>query len=153
MRQETKNVYKFEELSEDVQQELIDKYRYTRVDDDWWENIEEEIKEQGGKLIEFDTYRHHIRLKIDYPIDFAKAIVANHGSSYDTFHGSSYDTYTISEDFINGELSGKEYVKAIAEQYLSILRREYEYLTSDDYVREELIDIEGEYYEDGSRCI
>jgi len=34
-------------------------------------------------------------------------------------------------------------------KYLSILRQEYEHLTSDEYVREELIDIDGEYYEDG----
>ena len=141
MRQATVTIYKFEELSEDVQQELIDKYRYTRVECDWWDYIEEEIKEQGGKLIEFGLDGHYIKIEIDYPIDFAKAIVAN--------HGSSCDTYTISEDFINGELSGKEYVEAIAEQYLSILRLEYEYLTSDEFVREELIDIEGEYYEDG----
>jgi hypothetical protein len=141
MRQETVNICKFEELPEKIQQKLIDKYRYTRVDYDWWEYIADEIKDLGGKLVEFDTYRHSIKLKIDYPIDFAKAIVA--------LHGSSCDTYIISEDFINGELSGKEYVEAIAEQYLSILRLEYEYLTSDEYVREELIDIDDEYYEDG----
>ena len=141
MRQATVNIYKFEELSEDVQKKLIDKYRYTRVDDDWWEHIEEEIEEQGGKLVKFKLNTFYIKLEIDYPIDFAKAIVAN--------HGSSCHTYIISEDFINGELSGKEYVEAIAEQYLSILRLEYEYLTSDEYVREELIDIDGEYYEDG----
>ena len=142
MRQEVVSVYKFEELSEDVQQELIDKYRYTQVDYCWWEHIEDEIERQGGKLIEFDTYRHYIKIEIDYPIDFAKAIIEN--------HGKECDTYILSEDFINGELSGKEYVKAIAEEYLSMLRQEYEYLTSDEYVREKLIDIDDEYFIDGT---
>ena len=141
MRQETVNIYKFKELSEDVQKKLIDKYRYTQVEYNWWELIEEEIKEQGGKLVKFKLNTFYIKLEIDYPIDFAKAIVAN--------HGKECDTYIISEDFISGELSGKEYVKAISEEYLSILRQEYEYLTPDEYVREELIDIDGEYYEDG----
>jgi len=141
MRQATVNIYKFEELSEDVQQELIDKYRYTQVEYDWWEHIADEIEQQGGRLIEFGLNGQYIVIEIDYPIDFAKAIIEN--------HGKGCDTYILSEDFINGELSGKEYVKAIAEQYLSMLMQEYEHLTSDEYVREELIDIEGEYYEDG----
>ena len=142
MRQET--VYKFEELSEDVQQKLIDNYRYTRVECDWWDYIDEEIKEQGGKLIEFGLDGYYIKLEIDYPIDFAKAIIEN--------HGKECDTYIISENFINGELSGKEYGQAISEHYLSILMQEYEHFTSDEFVREELIDIDGDYYEDGSRA-
>jgi len=146
MRQETVNIYKFEELPESIQQKLIDKHRYIGVEHDWWEGdwwdlIADEIEQQGGRLIEFGLNGQYIVIEIDYPIDFAKAIVAN--------HGSSCDTYIISEDFINGELSGKEYVKAIAEEYLSMLMQEYEHLTSDEYVRETLIDAGNEYYEDG----
>lgn len=144
MRQETVKTYKFNELSEKVQQEVIDGYRWIAVEDsDWWESIADEIKEQGGDLVQFDIYKGTIQMDIVLsPIEFAKAIVAN--------HGSSCHTYIISEDFINGEMSGKEYVEAISEQYLSILRQEYEYLTSDEYVRMEIIDMDEEYFEDGT---
>jgi len=102
MRQETVSVYKFEELPENIQQKLIDKYRYVEAEyNDWYEFKSDEIERLGGNLIEFDIYRGTIRIEIDYPIDFAKAIMAN--------HGKECDTYILSEDFINGELSGKEY--------------------------------------------
>ena len=142
MRQETVNVYKFEELPEKVQQKLIDEHRYTIVEnEDWWQYIADEIEGLGGNLIEFDVNKEIIKIDIDYPIDFAKAIVSH--------HGKDCNTYILSEDFINGEISGKEYVKAISQEYLLALRGEYDYLTDSYFVKHELFDLNRDYLEDG----
>jgi hypothetical protein len=143
MRQKTISVYKFEELSEDIQQELIDENRWIGVKDgDWWEYIADEIEGLGGNLVQFDIYKGTIQMDIVVsPIEFAKAIVSH--------HGSRCDTYKISQQYLDEELVDKDYLHDISREYLSTLREEYEYLTSDEYVREGLIEIDNEYYEDG----
>jgi hypothetical protein len=143
MRQEVFNIYIFEELAEEVQQKLIDRYRYVAVEyNDWYDYILDEIERQGGNLIEFDVDRGTIRIDLEEsPIRFANNVV-NH-------HGSDYDTYKISQQYLDGKLSDKDYLHAISQEYLSMLREEFEYLTSDEYVREALLHLEHEYLEDG----
>ena len=63
MKQKTVNVYKFDELSDDVKEKILDKFRDINVDYEWWEcdldYISEQIKEKVGidissKDISFD---------------------------------------------------------------------------------------------------
>jgi hypothetical protein len=142
MRQEVFNIYSFEELAEEVQQKLINAHRYAAVEyNDWYYHISDEIERQGGNLIEFDVDRGTIRIDLEEsPIRFANNVV-NH-------HGSDCDTYKISQQYLDGELA--DYVHDISQEYLSMLRKEFEYLTSDEYVREALLHLEHEYLEDGT---
>ena len=144
MRQKTVNIYKFEELPENIQQKLIDTNRYTVVEyNDWYEHISDEIEGLGGNLIEFDVYRGTIKIDLEEaPTRFANNVVYH--------HGSDCDTYKISQQYLNGELADKDYLYDISQEYLSILREEFEYLTSDEYVREDLLNLEKEYLEDGT---
>jgi len=143
MRQKLINIYKFEELSDKVQQALIDEYRCAAVEDeDWWQYIADEIEGLGGKLIEFDTHRGTIKIDIAYPIDFAEAII-NH-------HGKDCDSYKLSKQYIDGKLTGEEYVHEISEDYISMLRREYDYITADEYIWSDINELNNEYYEDGT---
>ncbi len=149
----------FEQLTEDEQAKVIENYYDINVDYEWYECIYDDAKSIGAKITEFDIDRgNSITLKlVDSASEVADKIIKN--------HGESCDTYKLAEEFLNdrdklvdewpkdedGEIDDpiqfdidlddceREFERALGEEYLSMLRKEYEYLTSAEAIKETLI--------------
>lgn len=166
------DVYKFDELSEEAKQTAVERLYDINVSFDWWDSVYDDAKTIDCKISGFDTGRGN-------SIDFACAdacrtarlILANHGTECDTFklaekyakdHGKIIEEADKDEDEDEeGELTDEyavdtlldeldaDFERALGEEYLSILRQEYEYLTSHEAIIETIKANEYDFTEDG----
>ncbi len=157
---ETK-AYQFEELDKQTKEKAIDNYRYISVEDDfWYEFIKEDLISVGIELRGCDIERG----------SFAEIHLEDFWETCDLilkWHGENCETYKIAERYIkeykdiqyhikdDEDLDEKlddldeEYQKEFSEEVLSMLRREYEYMTSDEYIIEMFQANEYEFTENG----
>ena len=173
MRTITTNVYSFNELSEQAQRNAIEKLYDINVNFDWWEYVYSEAKELGMEINGFSLDRnYHCNIKFkDNVFDICHKIKSEHGESCDTYKTAinwlkEYDLlfaeyedenkkgYVDTEkecDFDN-ELSDLEddFKNSISSNYLSMLKSEYEYLTSEKVIKETIIANEYEFTENGT---
>lgn len=137
-------VYEFKELSEDAKQKALENLADVNVELDWWDFTEDDAKQIGLNITEFDTYRRTINGELTEGLQtVCKAILAE--------HGDSTATYQLAVKWQNkhGEDNEEQFKKALLEEYLSILEKEFEYLTSEESIIETIEDNEYEFYEDG----
>ena len=146
----TRTIYKFDELSDRAKDKALDNCRDYEVENDWWEQVYEDASQVGIKITSFDIDRaSYCKGEIPDTEQTAHNIVDNHGEACDTYkvaaaylkeRDETIDTFKedADEDYKDEKLDdlGEEFTKAILEEYLSILRKEYEYLTSDEAVKE-----------------
>lgn len=157
---ETK-AYQFHELDEQTKEKAIDNYRYIGVEhDDWWDFVKEDLISVGIELRSFD-------------IDRGSFAEIHSEDFYETcelilkWHGENCETYKIAERYIkeykhiqyhiqdDEDLDEKledldeEYQKEFSWEVFSMLRKEYEYMTSDEYVIEMFEANEYEFTEEG----
>jgi hypothetical protein len=162
MRTETiqVNYYKFNELSDEAKQFVLEKLWSLNVEHEWWEDIYEDAREIGLRITGFNIGRGNgitgdLTL---YPKECAEAILKN--------HGEGCDTYILAKQFLE-DLKGlgdeesedydsdakedleQEFERALKEEYLSILRNEYEYLTSEEAIVESIEINKYEFNEEG----
>lgn len=153
---ETK-AYRFEELDEQTKEKAIDNCRYMNVANDfWWDCIKEDLMSVGIELRSFDIDR----------VSFAEIHLEDFSETCDLilkWHGENCETYKIAERYIkeykdiqyDEDLDEKlddldeEYQKEFSEEVLSMLRRQYEYMTSDEYIIEMFQANEYEFAEEG----
>lgn len=136
-------VYEYDELPEEIKEKILNKMYNINVGYSWWQFIFEDAEQVGIKLTEFDIYRRTIRgnpIK-DYS-EMKKLILQNHGKDTDTY--KTVKKYDLRKD---GE--GHNMFKMLLEDYLSILEKEYEYLTSREAIEETIRANEYEFTEDG----
>lgn len=146
----------FEQLNEDEKVKVIENYYDINVDDSfWYEHIKNEANELGFNITEFDIDRgNYIKTRFhSSEVDVAKAIIANHGKDCETYKTAKlyldnvndvYSKYSkvFDEDGYCPEYEGEvqvldsEFRKDIAQDYLTMLRKEYEYQTSDENIAE-----------------
>lgn len=158
-------VYLFNELSEDVQQKVIENNYHINVDYNWWESTYDDAKEIGLKITGFDIDRGNY-CEGEFLLS-ANEVAHNIFNS----HGEVCKTYKTANDFMNEwqpvfneylekegyELENKlqelesDFLKSLCEDYLIMLRDEYEYQTSKDQVKEAIISNEYEFTKDGNR--
>ena len=157
---ETK-VYQFEELDEQTKEKAIDNYRYISVDDDsWYEWIKEDLISVGIELRSFDIDRGsfaEIHLKDFY--ETCDLILKWHGENCETYkiaerYIEEYQDiqYHIKDDeYLDEKLDDldEEYQKEFSEEVLSMLRFEFEHMTSDEYIIEMFEANEYEFTEEG----
>jgi myo-inositol catabolism protein IolC len=164
MRTITTNVYSFDELSEQAQQNAIEKLYDINVNFDWWEYVYSEAKELGMEINGFSLDRnYHCNIKLtDSAVSICHKIVENHSAcetyktakeyiqKYDELFAKYEDT-TENQHIINDELYDldEEFTKQIEQNYLSMLKSEYEYKTSEETIKETIIANEYEFTEDG----
>ena len=134
---ETK-AYQFEELDEQTKEKAIVNYRYISVEDDfWYEFIKEDLNSIGIELRSFDIERGSFaEIHLEDFEDTCYLILK--------FHGENNGTYKIAERYIKEYNSIKdkmdileldeEYQKEFSEEVLSMLRKEYEDMISDEYI-------------------
>ena len=135
-------VYKFEELTDAAKESALAHLYDINVDHDWWKCVYDDAKTIGCEIRAFDTGRSNsIDLRCPNAHQTAILIVENHGETCDTMkladeYLKDFDKLDRGED---GELADeieKEFARALGEEYLSILRTEYEYQTSEEAIKE-----------------
>jgi len=166
----TRTIYTFDELSDSAKDKALDNCRDYEVENDWWEQVYEDASEVGIKITSFDIDRaSYCKGEIPDTEQTANDIMDNHGEECDTYKvaaaylkerdeaikaapkdedGEFEDEYELDEKL--DEL-GEEFTKAIFEEYLSMLRMLYDYLTS-DAVKEMIEANEYEFTKKGERA-
>lgn len=169
---ETK-VYRFKELDEQAKEKAIENNRETFVEDTWWEFIEYDLEFFGLKLVEFDLGRRdYVKLEMYRNLDkICNKIIENCGDTTEIYkiavrYSKEYkliqddmeslndmDTDKDEHDLMNllhkSEDLEDEFLKEISEEALSMLKNDYEYLTSRESIIEMFEANEYEFTEEG----
>ena len=128
-------IYSFDDLSEDVQDDVVQKYWDINVDYEWWEFIYEDAANVGIKLTEFDigrgSYCHGAIGDTEYT---ANKIIKDHGEMCETCKTAR--DYLISVEAVESGDLDNEFRLSILEDYRIILQKEYEYMTSREAIVE-----------------
>ena len=172
MRQIKVNIYNHSDLleNESMKDKVLSNWNRT-PDYEWWDFVYEDAQKAGLKITEFDLYRFKISYEnYDSMQESINMILNNHGKDCDTFKmAESYqserdslvckfsdgvNTDKVAEDYeiaFDDEVDEleKEYFKELSEEYLGLLTREFEYLTSDEAVMESIKCNDYEFDEDG----
>ncbi len=173
MRNITKTVYSFDELNDEAKENAISRFCDINIDHEWWDWTYEDAARIGLKITSFDCGRgNSINGEFTESADeCADMILADHGADCETFKTASaylssrgelvarfsdgVDTDIVAEenehDFDRecDELD-REFKRGLLEDYLTILRQEYEYLTSDEAIIETIRVNEYEFDADGN---
>lgn len=168
-------LYKFDELSEDAQQKAIAANYDFNVENNWWDAVYEDAKNIGLEITGFELDRGSYckGLFINSGIETAQLIIDTHGPACQTYltafeflkdydmlvekYSDGIDKTRVSEDneyHFDEDADDLElyFLKSLLEDYSISLKKEYEYLTSEDAVKDSLISndydftIEGDLY-------
>lgn len=170
MRTIQTTVYKFTELSETAKQNAVNELSDINVDHNWWECTYEDADFIGADIKAFDIDRGDITIEVSDIQQTAHDIVKGHGEHCETYklakqfiedsdklvskYSDGVHTDRVSEDNIEAfdediqELEG-QFVEQLGECYLSILRNEYEYRTSEAAIIETIEANDYEFTEGG----
>lgn len=158
MRQHITNLYKFEELTEEGKQKAIESNYDINVDYEWWDQVYEDAAMVGLKITSFDLDSgNSITGEFEESPGFVVAnVLKNHGEGTETYKTAlrykDTEWELVDEE---GDYDGEnedaisEFLHDILEDYLVMLRNEYEYLTSKEVIEETLIVNEYEFDENG----
>jgi hypothetical protein len=166
------NLYSFNELSDTAKAKALEKYRYKFADGMWWDLVYYDAKLVGIQIESFDIYPNSIEINLLYAgDDVANKIMTDHPKGSDTYnlaeeflkerdylvrkHSDGVNKNVVAEENeyeFDNELDDLEYEfkKQLAEEYLSLLKQEYEYIQSDEYLTEMFEVNEYEFTEDGT---
>ncbi len=156
-------VYKFEELSEKAQDNVLERLSDINVDYGWWESTFEDAKNIGLKLTEFELNRgSYCKGEFTQSAkDVAKAIIKEHGKDCETHKtaqahlkaGGELEDEALKNDVPLDEIDtdeiDAEFLKSLLEDYRIILQHEYEYMPSKEAILETISANEYEFTEDG----
>lgn len=154
MRTETKIItyYKFSELSEASQEKALSNLYNINVSDSYWyESTKEDAKQIKCKIVEFDIDRgSYCKMQLGYEPDVIEAILTKHGETCETYKiASEYKSKILdAEGNVYSDIA-LDFRQELQEEYLSILRREYEFLTSEAAIKETIEANEYEFNEEG----
>ena len=144
MKTVTVQLYQYDELTEEAKENVLQRLCDINVDYEWWDFIFEDAQNIGLEITEFDIYRNEIAGKLIYePAEVKKAILENHGKMCDTYK------YVKGFD-MRQEIDEYEFKYGLLEEYLSMLEREYDYLTTQESVEETIRINEYEFTESGN---
>ena len=149
MRHKTYKVYKFSELSEESQEKALDNLRDIDVDYDWWEHIFEEAKNIGRKIESFEINNREVSGRFIESIDnVVKNIIEYYKKDDDRYKTVQVflNVFNNDDDFNRNN----KFLNDLLCDYSIILQKEFDYLISDEVVRETIITNDYEFLEDGS---
>lgn len=162
MKQISVNLYKFSELSESAQKKAIKNQYDWSIDYEWWDFIYDDARRIGLKINAFDIYRKSIDITYeDNPDDVANAIFKEFGEGVDIYrYAKEYITnynkieQLVEDDeiFASDDLVklNNDFLHDLGEIFLSYLKSEYEYRTSDEAIAEMLEINKYDFLIDGS---
>lgn len=168
----TRNIYTFDELSEEAKDKARNWWISCACDDEWWEFTLEDAKRVGLKIASFDTSRRY-DIEGDFitsSVDCAEKILKEHGEGCGTWAeanaflknrgdfmdkaekenkademGDFYDMETLE----GLEEMERDFLKSLLEEWLLMLRKEEEWYFSNDHVDECILINEYEFTEEG----
>ena len=175
MREITIKVYKFEELSVEDQEKVVSKLADINVDYQWWQYTYDDASGVGLIIQAFDGHAVTAVFS-DYALLTAEAIIKEHGEDCATYESAKayltdwqtlkaeqaqedadmfcepgnsawYEAYCEQTAEIDTEDIDNDFLRALCEDYRVILQKEYEYLTSDEAVRDTIMCNEWEFPE------
>ena len=163
------NLYPFAELQKGAKENAINEHRSINAETNWWQYLYEDAEMAGVKIKGFDLDRA-VYCNADFIEDAIKTaglILENHGEATDTYQlalvftkGRDELVQTWPKD-ADGEFKDvddldlyldrieEKFLHIISQEYLKMLLKEYEYLTSDSQVSETLIANEYPFTADG----
>lgn len=163
MRQETINVYKFEELSDTAKEKAISHYQDINVNFEWWDSVYSDAKDIGLIITSFDLDRNrHAKGEFSvFPMVCVRRILKEHGEQTPTYKLAKefvkeYDLIASNKDEKGDyetnntilELESEFLIHLLGE-YSLLLQKEYEYLCSEESIEETIKLNEYEFLEDG----
>jgi len=134
--------YEFSELNDKAKEKVLQEYCSLNVDNEyWWEFCLAEFNDLGLKINTFDLYRHEIDFDfIDDINEFCINVINNFGDE---------DFVNVCEDYLKNKGDKQYYKKLIAEEVLTSLTNEYDYLISEEAVIETILANEYYFNEEG----
>lgn len=155
MKTITTTLYKFKELSPEIQQKVLSNLCDINVMHDWWNPIYEDAQNIGLRITDFylDENRYARGEFLLSDCEVAENILKNHGNQCKTYTTAEsflkewqpiFNDYMDenSENYESLELDGKlqdlenNFLKNILEKYAIILQKEFDYLMSEKSVKE-----------------
>jgi hypothetical protein len=163
METRTYTVYKYDELTGEQKQKALDHLYDLNIDHDWWDFTYEDARNIGLELTGFDLYRRNIKGKfIEGALECAEKILKERGKTCETYKTASkvieaprlldekftYGRYT-DDDEQDWEDLEIQFLYDLLEDYLSMLSKEYDYLTSRESIEETIRANEYDFTSDG----
>ena len=169
MRTIQTTVYTFAELSEKSKDNAVQNLWDINLRHDWWDSMYEDAKNIGVEIGSFDLERGaKCKVEVYDYLETANKIIKEHGDTCDTHKNAMQfiaERDALVSKYSNGgdkvleeneydfdteldELE-TEYKKSLEEDYLIMLRNEYEYLSSREAIIETIEANEYEFTEDG----
>ncbi len=151
MKQRIINVYSYSELSEDAKQKALAWMENCNQPDEWWECTYDDATAIGLKIKSFDCGRAN---DIDGELTknlltCAELIIKHHGENCDTYAIASkyqlmfheYMQLVLDDDYSDKQIefesdNEENFTKELLECYLSMLKKELEYISSREYLEE-----------------
>ena len=172
MRTIETNVYTFDELSEDMQEKAIENLYDINTSFDWWELTYDDAANIGLKITSFELDRHrHAEGELNFAAnEVAANILKEHGEGCETHKtatnflkdwaglvekysdGEKLDQVTEDNEFLFDQEADEleeEFLKSILEDYSIMLQKEFEYLQSEEAIKEAIEANEYEFTVDG----
>jgi len=155
-------VYKYDELNSCGKSKAVENLYDLNVDYDWWEFDYDDAKQVGLEITGFDLDSHCKGEFILSANEVCANIFRDHGKECATHKSAEhfmevwqpvFDEYMINEGY---ELENKlieiesDFLEAILQDYLFILREEYKYRTSEAVIIDTIIANEYEFELDGT---
>ena len=169
MRTIERNVYTFDELSEEVREKVINNLSDINVDFDWWSHIYEDAKSVGIQISSFDLdrNRHAKGCFLLSAAEVAQNILNSHGEKCETYKTTQqflhdwqpvFDNYMdeTHRDYESNESEDKlmeledEFLSSLLEDYANMLQEECDFLEGREAIVETIKANEYEFYEDGT---
>jgi len=147
-------VYNFDELTEDAKNKAVIDFGNINIEDEWWINIFEDAKNIGLEITAFSLDRaNYCNGKfINSAEECAENIIKEHGEDCDTYKiAKDYlsDREIILKSMDDSDGADSEFLDNILDAYKSLLKKEYEYQTSDEVIIETIKSNEYEFTIDG----
>lgn len=165
-------IYKFDELTKEVQQKAIENLHDINVGQDWWDCTYEDAKTIGLEIegFELDRNKHCLGGFIHSPNETSNLILENHGEKCQTVviaigfrsrwddlvskYSDGVKTDEVTEenelefDQFADELEN-EFKNDLLSEYANMLEKEYEYLMSEEAVSESIKTNDYDFTDDG----
>ena len=150
-------IYEFDELSDTAKKKAIENLWDCNVDYEWWEHIYDSARSMGVVITSFDTDRHEIGLKIMDCEEVAKNLSIEYlttsplykignkfvddrielvkkystAPSRDVVDEEHFEAFDLALDYLECD-----FTEELRNEYLSMLRKEFEYQTSEEQIIE-----------------
>jgi hypothetical protein len=171
----TREIYTFEELSEEAKEKAIEKLSNINLDYEWWESEYEDAANIGLKLTTFELERNkHAEgfFLFNSATKVADKIMSEHGNECATYKtafnflnerdtlvrkfsdGVNFDVVAEENDYEfdrEADELEEQFLEDILSDYADILQKQYEYLYSEEAIKETIEANEYEFTEDGEQ--